>query len=90
MDTDRKEKLTVSITVVAVLLLVVLIAVLVYQLITISVKKREESSLDEQIAILREMTEQGKSDIEIHSQKWWVEQRARELGYFYNKDIPLD
>lgn len=49
-------------------------------------KKKE---LDAAIAHYEQLIEKGGDLIEIRQTRWWIEQRARELGYRYEDDVDL-
>lgn len=86
MDETKTKKLIISATVGAVLLLVILLAVMVYQLISIKVLKDKESELDAAIAEYERLIEEGGDTLEARSARWWIELRARELGYVFDGD----
>ncbi len=87
MDEDKKKRIVVGATVTAILLLIILLFTMTYQLVVMSNKKREISKLDKAIAEYEQMIEDTESVIEARSKKWWIERRARELGYFYPGDV---
>ncbi len=86
MNEEKTKRVIVATTVGAVLLLVVLLAVMVFQLISISVQRKREKRLDEQIAIYKELKETNENALEERSAYWWIVQRARELGYYFDGD----
>ena len=88
-NSSNVENKVRAVVVSAVLLLVILLSVMAYQLISIAVKKKEEARLNEQIAIYEQMIAEGRNDVEMYSQRWWIEQRAFELNYRYQDDINL-
>ena len=89
MEEGRLKRLIVAGTVTAVLLVIILISVMIYQLISISVMKKEEALLDQKIKDYEQLIEDTSVDIDTRSEKWWIEQRARELGYLYGTDHDL-
>ena len=84
MNEGKLKRVIIATTVGAVLLLVILIAVMIFQLISISVQKRKEAELNEQIAIYKELKETNENALEERSTYWWIVQRARELGYYFD------
>ena len=86
---DKKKRLTVAITVGAVLLLVILLLVMVYQIIAISFEKKKNRELREAIAEYNRMIDEGEDIYAARSERWWIELRARELGYSNIDDVPL-
>lgn len=85
--TEKKFKnLIVAGTVGAVLLLVILLSVMIFQIISISVEKKKLNELEEQIAIYKELIEDGEDTVEARTSRWWIIERARELGYVFDGD----
>ncbi len=84
MAETKAKKLIVASTVGAVLLLFILVSIMVYQMISIQVKKNRIEYLEGQIAKYEMLTEQGKDTIEARSMREWIEREARKLGYRYN------
>ena len=84
MNEGKLKKVIVASTVGAVLLLVILIAVMIFQLISINVHKRNDAALDEQIGIYKELKETNEDALKERSTYWWIVQRARELGYYFD------
>lgn len=89
MTEQKSKRVIVSITAGAVVLLVILLCVLVYQLISIKNEKNNNKELESQIAMYEELTEAEKDTLLARKQRWWIERRARELGYKYDGDIDL-
>lgn len=90
MTENDFKKLVVSITVGAVLLLVILLSVMVYQLVSIGKLKSEEAELKAKIQEYQVMIDDTEDTIEARSMRWWIERRAREIGYVYEGDVPLE
>lgn len=90
MEKSKAERLIVAVTAGAVLLVVILVSVLVYQIISINVKNRQVAELEAKIAEYNQLIENGEDVKEARSMLWWIEQRARELGYILKTDVPLD
>lgn len=57
---------------------------MIFQLISINVHKRNVAALDEQIGIYKELKETNEGALEERSTYWWIVQRARELGYYFD------
>ena len=86
MTETKAKRLIVASTVGAVLLLFILVTIMVYQIISIQVKKNRIEYLESQIAKYETLTEQGNETIEIRSMREWIEREARKLGYRYSFD----
>ena len=86
MTETKAKRVIVASTVGAVLLLFILITIMVYQMITIQVKKNRIDYLESQIAKYEMLTEQGLQTIETRSMREWIEREARKLGYRYSFD----
>lgn len=48
------------------------------------------AELEAKIAEYNQLIENGEDVKEARSMLWWIEQRARELGYILKTDVPLD
>lgn len=90
MSEEKSKRVTVALTVGAVLLLVILLFVMIYQIIAISYGRKQNRELKEAIAEYNRMIAEGEDIYEARSQRWWIELRARELGYSGIDDVPLD
>ena len=86
MTEEKAKRLIVSSTVGAVLLLFILVAIMVYQMITIQVKKNRIDYLESQIAKYEMLTQEGEQTLETRSMREWIEREARKLGYRYSFD----
>ena len=80
------KKKVIAFTVGAVILLAVLLILMCYQLISIGVENNRKAELTAAIAELDAELGNGEETIEIMQKKWWIVQRARELGYYYEND----
>lgn len=80
------KKRVIAFTVGAVVLLAVLLILMCYQLIKIGVENGRKAELTAAIAELDADLAGGEETIEIMQKKWWIVQRARELGYHYETD----
>ncbi len=86
MTETKAKRVIVASTVGAVLLLFILVTIMVYQMISIGVKKNRIEYLESQIAKYEMLTEQGLQTIETRSMREWIEREARKLGYRYSFD----
>ncbi len=86
MTETKAKRLIVASTVGAVLLLFILVSIMVYQMISIKVKKNRIEYLEGQIVKYEKLTEEGKETIETRSMREWIEREARKLGYRYSFD----
>ena len=84
MDIKKRNRLIAAGTIAIVLLLVVLAAVMVYQLVSIFTYKNAIAELEREIAAYEQMIDETGDTIETRSKRWWIERRARELGYIYS------
>ncbi|MBQ9485963.1 MAG: septum formation initiator family protein [Clostridia bacterium] len=89
-DETKFQRIVVAFTVGAVILLAVLIMLMCYQLINIGGKRRQIAELKTQIAAYEKALATGEETLEIRQQRWYIERRARELGYSYSDDIVSD
>lgn len=89
MTQEKQKKLIVSVTVGAIILLLVLVAMLTVILVKKSNMQKDiqilESKCDELQQLIDENAEIGK----IMETKAWIEQYAREHGYYYDGDIVI-
>jgi hypothetical protein len=90
MNESKLKKVIVAVTVGAVALMFFLVSFLVYQLVFINSEKRKGEELTEKIAEYNALIEQGEDTLETRSMRWWIERRAREIGYTYEDDLPLN
>ncbi len=86
MSEEKQKRLIIATTVGAVLLLVVLLAIMIFQLISLGVNRNKAREIDENIARLEQLIASADESIEARNEKWWIEQRLRELGYTYPGD----
>ncbi len=89
MNEAKAKKLIIASTVGAVLMLVILLFVMIYQLADIAIKQKKIEELDAKIAQYEQLIQEGEDTLEARSMRWWIERRARELGYIYKTDVPL-
>ena len=61
--------------------------VMIYQLISISVKRNKINELEARIAEYNRLIESGEDTIKVRSEARWIEREARELGYIFKDDI---
>ncbi len=90
MNENKFKRLVAAATATGVILLVLLISVLIFQLISISIENAKWKELNAAIAKYEQLIEEGGDLIEIRQTRWWIEQRARELGYRYEDDVELN
>ena len=86
MTETKAKRVIVASTVGAVLLLFILVTIMVYQMISIGVKKNRIEYLEGQIEKYEILTKQGEETIEARSMREWIEREARKLGYRYSFD----
>lgn len=86
MNEEKKRRVVSAVVSGVVMLLFVLTAIVVYQLVGIFVRKNRIEQLDAEIARLEQQIQDTDSEIEEWSQRWKIEQRARELGLIYEND----
>ena len=87
MTEEKFKRTVIAVTVGAVLLVVVLVSVMFYQLIAISVRKKQIAELETEIERYMLLNEEERKSIETRKQYWWIVQRARELGYVFEDDV---
>ncbi len=90
MIETKQRNMIIAGTVGAVLLLVILLSILVYQLITIGVKNKKVKALEAETARYEELLKQGEDSLDCYTAKWYIEGKARELGYLYPDEINLN
>lgn len=86
MTEEKQKRLIVAVTVGSVLLMVVLLFVMVFQLVALSQERNKHAVLEQKIAEYKTLKEQGEDALEARSARWWIEQSARELGYYFDGD----
>ncbi|MBQ8197715.1 MAG: hypothetical protein IJZ73_06655 [Clostridia bacterium] len=90
MTESKLKKVISAVTVGAVMLMVILVSVLVYQLISIKVKRNQIAELENRIAYYNQLTEEERKENQYRYELDWIENRARELGYRGLDDILID
>lgn len=90
MNESKFKRLVVAITAGAVMLLIFLLIIMIYQLIAIGVEKSKERELLAVIEEYEALIEDGENTLKAHSDRQWIERRARELGYVYIDDVGLE
>ena len=90
MTESKFRKIVVAVTVGAVALMFFLCSFLVYQLIFINSENKKSEELTQKIQEYNELIENGEDTLETRSMRWWIERRAREIGYTYEDDVPLN
>jgi len=83
MTEEKAKRLIVAGTVGAVLLAVILLAVMIYQMIAISVYKKQIEVYESNIAKYEQLISQGEQTKEVYALRAWIEKEARRLGLVY-------
>jgi len=86
MDEQKLKRVVAASVVIAVVLLSVLLTFMVYQMVAIGAKKREIDALNKQIEILKQQKEDTENKIDYWLSDWKIEERARELEWYYPSD----
>lgn len=84
---DKARRIIVALTVGAVILLFILVIVMVYQLGSITRKNNERKELLFKIEKLDEDLKSGEETLQVRKERWYIEKRARELGFVNANDI---
>ncbi|MBO6263710.1 MAG: hypothetical protein IJ706_08825 [Clostridia bacterium] len=85
MSEERMRRIISAGVSAGVLLLTALLAIMIFQLVSLGVKNAEVNRLREEITRLEEEIDQKNQGIDVWSQEWKVEERARQLGYVNGK-----
>jgi len=86
MEEQRIRRIVTASVVIAVLLLGILLTFMVYQMIAIGAKKRQIDDLNMQIEALENERKETEDAIELWLSDWKIEERARELEWYYPSD----
>ena len=86
MSEEKKRRVLSAVVSGGIMLLFILITILVYQIVGIYSRKNRINALDAEITQLYAQIETTEDSIEEWSQRWKIEQRARELGLIYEND----
>ena len=86
MDEQKLKKVVAASVVIAVVLLSVLLTFMVYQMIAIGAKKRQIDDLNGQIEALDQQKKDTQDKIDYWLSDWKIEERARELEWYYPSD----
>ena len=85
--TEQKKKRVFSACLAGgVMLTFILLAILVYQVVGIITRKQQIEFLDAEIIRLEQEINEAESELERANLQWVIEQRARELGLYYEKE----
>ena len=90
MQEEKFKRVVVASVVTAVLLFIILLATMIFQMSSIAHHKQMINELDAKIAEYNQMIEETGDTIQTRSMRWWIERRARELGYHYEDDFIFD
>ena len=90
MTEEKKKNLVAAGTSMSVIVLFLLVVVLVYQIVSMTVKKKDKENLVAEIETLEQQIADGEAGVELWQQKWKIEERARQLDYVYKKDKEND
>lgn len=86
MSEEKKRRVVSAVVSGGIMLLFILVTILVYQIVGIYTRKNRINALDAEITELKTQIESTESSIDEWSEKWKIEQRARELGLIYEDD----
>lgn len=86
MNEEKKRRVVSAVVSGGILLLVILLVILVYQIVGIYTRNNRINALDGEIQSLKTQIEQTDDSIKEWSERWKIEQRARELGMIYEDD----
>ena len=87
MTQEKKERLTVAITALAVLILVLGFIITIFQSVSIVQRKKELRALNQEIARYEQMIEEEADEITKREQQKLIEDLARKLGYKYPDEV---
>ncbi|MBR2869912.1 MAG: hypothetical protein IKB98_00825 [Clostridia bacterium] len=90
VNESKYKRIIVASTVGAVLLVVILLFVMIYQLIAIGVNKRINDEYNSAIAEYKRLIEDGENTLQIRRTESWIAMRAKELGYNFEEEVPLN
>ena len=86
MNLEKLNRIASAVTATCVLLLFILVSVMVFQMVTINGKKTKIQELNAQIEALEREQQSINDEIELWLSEWKIEERARELNYYYPSD----
>ena len=90
MNESKYKRIIVASTVGAVLLVVILLFVMIYQLIAIGVNKKINDEYNTAIAEYERLIADGENTLKVRKADRWIIDRAKELGYNFVHDVPLN
>lgn len=90
MNESKYKRVVSAITVGIVLLFCFLLYIMISQIISISLAKAESEKYDKLTAQYERLLEDGEKTLEARKTRWWIECKARNLGYVYPDDVVLD
>ena len=86
MSEEKKRRVVSALVSGGIMLLVILVTILAYQLVGIYSRNNRIKALDAEIATLEAQISSTDDSIKEWSERWKIEQRARELGLMYDDD----
>ena len=86
MSEEKKRRVVSALVSGGIMLLVIIVTILAYQLVGIYSRNNRIKALDAEIATLEAQISSTDDSIKEWSERWKIEQRARELGLMYDDD----
>lgn len=86
MKEEKLKRLITAAVATAVVLLILLICIMSYQLISIAGANSKKKKLERQIDELQQQIDDTEENIDLYSQYWFIEQKAREYGMTFGDD----
>ena len=87
MTESKFRKVATALIVGAIVLITLLVSMLIYQLVSFFPLVQKKNELLAEIVKLEKMIDENEDEEAIRQTKAWIEQEARELGYYYEGDI---
>ena len=85
MTDEKRNRIVAAVTVNVILLIVILAAVVVYQIIQITVVKRNKQDIVDRIKYLQEETKKEEDSLDFWQSKTGLEDLAYRYGFVYGK-----
>ncbi len=86
MNEEKKRRVFSAVLSGMIMLVTVLVVMITYQLVGIIQRKNRIKQLDAEIAYLEELIENTEDEIELWNLRIKIEERARELGMYYENE----